>query len=889
MPQLPSPLKSAFPNFVPGRYRLPPDFKLWPEAFVPQLKSANMPATPTVPPAVATGDIITSIHENAVSSAINDLWVNEQWLAANALIDPTTATGQILVRGPGGVVGLPVGTDGQILTFDPAQQNAMKWATNNAAPVTRQIIAGAGMTGGGNLSADVTLNAKVTSVCGRVGDVVLTAADISGAGGVPASRILTAGVGLSGGGDLSADRAFSVLDDSTTQRVIVSKNGVAVGTRREVNFIEGGNIILTLAENSGNNRVDVTIAGTESGGGGSVASVFGRTGAVVAAAGDYTAAMVTNALSATGSYADPAWITSLAGLKVTGVIAPANLGTGIPSASVYLRGDGVWAAVNVGSPQTPWTSDIDAAGFRLLNTGNVGIGTTSPGVRLTVTGPSQGTTPAGTAGIAQITTGTGLDNDDKLQIGVLDGAYSWIQAVKAGVAYRSLALNALGGNVGIGTTSPAVMLEVASSGQPIVGWFATSGLSGNQRGALLWDGGAALGVGGWVFQKRTDAGAFSSNSVVILNSGKVGIGGSVPQTALQVSQSLSGALGPVITLDNSNGQLHDAGAIQFFDASVRGELRFSVESSPYGADLIYFGGAAGATEVFRATSAGNFGIGLPGPQAPLHIFNGNGGGASGLPMLLLSTTYTATAGSGCSLRFVDSALHPLGEIRSITESSNQVGLSFSVWSAGAVERVKIAASGTYNAVLLTLGPSTSGINSGGISLIQSTAGEQLIFGGLDNNYLWIQAVRPGVGVRSLVLNPNSGGVGIGKTPAYALDVAGDVNCTGVYRVNGTPVSGGSGITTQTVATASRAFNTVYQNTTGKPMFVWISATCPNNWGFMAYTDSTTNPSTVVGSSTNLAGTGATMTLGISFWVLPGNYYKATNGTGVTLDRWTEWY
>jgi len=51
-----------------------------------------------------------------------------------------------------------------------------------------------------------------------------------------------------------------------------------------------------------------------------VGSVFGRTGAVVASAGDYTAAQITNAVSTAGSYADPAWITSLAGSKISGNI-----------------------------------------------------------------------------------------------------------------------------------------------------------------------------------------------------------------------------------------------------------------------------------------------------------------------------------------------------------------------------------------------------------------------------------------------------------------------------------------------------------------------------------------------------------------------------------------
>lgn len=47
-------------------------------------------------------------------------------------------------------------------------------------------------------------------------------------------------------------------------------------------------------------------------GGGAVSSVFGRTGAVAAQAGDYTAAQVTNALSSAQTYASPAWLTAVA-------------------------------------------------------------------------------------------------------------------------------------------------------------------------------------------------------------------------------------------------------------------------------------------------------------------------------------------------------------------------------------------------------------------------------------------------------------------------------------------------------------------------------------------------------------------------------------------------
>jgi len=91
-----------------------------------------------------------------------------------------------------------------------------------------------------------------------------------GGGGVPPSRTLTASAPITGGGDLSADRAFGFDQTAAlgnNARIAVSKNsGATVGMRRRVNLIEGTNITLTIADDAGNEEVDVTIAA--SGGGG---------------------------------------------------------------------------------------------------------------------------------------------------------------------------------------------------------------------------------------------------------------------------------------------------------------------------------------------------------------------------------------------------------------------------------------------------------------------------------------------------------------------------------------------------------------------------------------------------------------------------------------------
>jgi hypothetical protein len=66
----------------------------------------------------------------------------------------------------------------------------------------------------------------VTSVNGYTGTVVLTQTDISGT--VPTSRTITAGTGLSGGGDLSANRTLAIANTGVTATTYGSASSVPV-------------------------------------------------------------------------------------------------------------------------------------------------------------------------------------------------------------------------------------------------------------------------------------------------------------------------------------------------------------------------------------------------------------------------------------------------------------------------------------------------------------------------------------------------------------------------------------------------------------------------------------------------------------------------------------
>ena len=53
----------------------------------------------------------------------------------------------------------------------------------------------------------------------------------------------------------------TVVPDSSTQRIEITKNsGAIIGIRKQLNFIEGSGVTLTITDDSGNNQIAIALA-----------------------------------------------------------------------------------------------------------------------------------------------------------------------------------------------------------------------------------------------------------------------------------------------------------------------------------------------------------------------------------------------------------------------------------------------------------------------------------------------------------------------------------------------------------------------------------------------------------------------------------------------------
>lgn len=186
------------------------------------------------------------------------------------------------------------GSSTQVGTFTVDAKGRLTAASNVSVsfagyvPDTRTLTAGAGLTGGGDLSANRTFDVGAgTGIAVNANDVAIANTAVTPAsygdnshvgaftvdqqgrltaassvaisptaiGGVPSTRTLTAGAGLTGGGDLSADRTFDV---GAGTGITVNANDVALDTASTRNTDHAGVTITAGAGLTGGGDITTT-------------------------------------------------------------------------------------------------------------------------------------------------------------------------------------------------------------------------------------------------------------------------------------------------------------------------------------------------------------------------------------------------------------------------------------------------------------------------------------------------------------------------------------------------------------------------------------------------------------------------------------------------------
>ncbi len=215
---------------------------------------------------------------------------------------------------------------------------------------------------------------------------------------------------------------------------------------------------------------------------------------------------------------------------------------------------------------------------RIDSTGNVGIGTTSVGNKLTVVTSTQydGYYLRNVNGVVGTMLGTSANNDDGT-VGLYSGTVLKTNITANGSSYFN------GGNVGIGTTTPSKMLHVHGTSGEILRLSMPSNYTAGAGPQLsFWHRGdeelaSIRGVfnetgqgnrANLIFGTRTSDTLGVETKMTIFHNGNVGIGTTTPAAKLHINASGSSInLLRGVTYNDSNASFNNA-SLEYYDTST---------------------------------------------------------------------------------------------------------------------------------------------------------------------------------------------------------------------------------------------------------------------------------------------------------------------------------